>query len=88
MPDNNTPEDVRRAIDLAILQHQFKTLNEHVSSLESRIKDMDGKVSTILDKLSEARGGWRTLMWLGGAAAAFSSLVTYIVTHLGTLPLK
>ena len=76
--ESQQQEEVRRAVDVALLQHQFNTLNKHVSALEI-------KMDEVLAKLSEAKGGWRTLMWLGGAAATVGSLITWIVTHTFTI---
>lgn len=85
MTDPLSADEVRRAVDLAVLQHQFKTLNDHVAALDRRIGGVDSKVDTVLQKLSEARGGWRTLMWLGGAAATVGSLITWLTTHTFTV---
>ena len=85
MAEPASTDEVRRAVDLAVLQHQFRTLNEHVSSLEVRVKEVDSKVDAVLEKLSEAKGGWRTLMWMGGAAASVGSFFTWIATHTFTV---
>ena len=31
--------------------------------------------------LSEAKGGWKTLMWVGGAGTAFGSLIGWVIEH-------
>jgi hypothetical protein len=36
--------------------------------------------------LTEARGGWRMLMLLGGAAAALGSLIPWVISHLRFSP--
>lgn len=43
---------------------------------------MDAKIDMILDKLSEARGGWRTLMLVGGAIGTLSAAVTWAASHI------
>jgi acid phosphatase family membrane protein YuiD len=32
--------------------------------------------------LAEAKGGWKTLVWLGGMSAAASAMVTWALTHI------
>jgi hypothetical protein len=39
----------------------------------------------VLDKLSEAKGGWRLLMGLGGAAATLGGIITWFATHTVTV---
>jgi hypothetical protein len=39
------------------------------------------RLEGIETQLSQAKGGWRTLMWLGGAAAGFSGVIAAVVTH-------
>ena len=85
MSESNHSDEVQRAVDLAVLRQQFKTLNEHVSSLEGRIKEVDGKLDEVLEKLSEAKGGWRLLMAMGGAAATVGALITWFATHTFTI---
>lgn len=45
-----------------------------------------GKLNTKLDLLSstmsEARGGWKTVVWLSGIAASVGGLVTWLITHV------
>ena len=85
MSDNFHQEEVQRAVELAVLREQFLSLNKHVSELETRIKTVDGKLDEVLSKLSEAKGGWRTLMWLGGAGATVGAMLTWLATHTFTI---
>lgn len=85
MSDSFHQDEVQRAVDLAVLREQFRVLNAHVSSLEASIKEVEGKLDTMLSKMSEARGGWRTLMWLSGAASAAGALITWFATHTFTI---
>ena len=38
--------------------------------------------STVNLTLSEAKGGWKLMMLLGGGAATFGSLITWALTHI------
>lgn len=81
MSEVSRADEVQRAVELAVLREQFLSLNKHVSELEKRIQTVDSKLDEVLKKLSEAKGGWRTLMWLGGAAATIGSILTWFATH-------
>ena len=61
-------------------------LDERMKALERDMSDVDKKLGQILDTLSEARGGWRTLMWLGGAAAALGGFVAWALQHIRWTP--
>lgn len=39
------------------------------------------RLEGIEDQLSQAKGGWRTLMWLGGASAGLGGLIAGALTH-------
>ena len=40
------------------------------------------KVDAMSHTLSEARGGWKTLVWIGGAAASAGGVVVWALNHL------
>jgi hypothetical protein len=53
-------------------------LHERVASLETKvtdIADMKKDIREIRDTLAQARGGWKTLMMVGGAAGAAGAIV-------------
>jgi hypothetical protein len=60
---------------------EFGELKAEVRMLVSAVRDLDGKVDTIHDKLTEAKGGWKVLMGLGGASSVLGGLVTWFATH-------
>lgn len=71
---------------------EFGRLEGAVDSLKKEVDDikvnqaaMSVKLDLVLDKLSEAKGGWRLLMALGGAAATIGGLVTWFATHTFTV---
>lgn len=67
---------------------EFGEIKGAVAALQTQVADfktrqalMDQKLDIVLDKLAEAKGGWRTLMLLGGAASTVGGCVTWIATH-------
>lgn len=61
---------------------EFGELKAEVRMLIGAVRDLDGKVDTIHDKLTEAKGGWKVLMGLGGASSVLGGLVTWFATHI------
>lgn len=62
----------------ATLEQQNKTLEQQNAALATLAKQLAGVSTT----LAEARGGWRTLLWIGGASASAAGFVTWLLQHL------
>lgn len=61
---------------VAALQTQIQQITER----QSRI---DGKLDTVISELSHAKGGWKVMMLLGGAASSAGAALTWVLQHLG-----
>ncbi len=72
----------QHAVDIAVLQQQMRTVNEQMAKMEKSLEALIDKLEEVSITLTEARGGWRTLMWLGGAAAGVGSAFTWVMTHV------
>ncbi len=57
-------------------------LEVHLGHLRDRQELMDKQLSDIVHILSEAKGGWRTLMWVGGACSVASGALAWLATHI------
>lgn len=44
-----------------------------IQALEARMKIVEGKIDTVISILTQAKGGWKTLMWVGGACSALTA---------------
>ena len=60
-------------------------LKVEMDSIKDKQTRMDQKLDLVLDKLSEAKGGWRALMLLGGAGATLGGVATWFFTHTITI---
>jgi hypothetical protein len=67
----------------------FGQLEGEVKALHAMLLDQNKALAALtlqLDQvnrtLAEAKGGWKTLVWLGGVSAAASSLLTWAVAHV------
>jgi hypothetical protein len=63
------------------VQRDLGRMEAEIKNLISAVSDLDTKVETINSTLSEAKGGWRTLMWVSGAAGTIGSALTYFLQH-------
>lgn len=77
---------VQARIDIAALQKQTEAQGREIGELKAMIRDMAVKTATSLDAinatLSEARGGWKFMMVLGGAGATFGGFLVWVAQHL------
>lgn len=70
------------AVNIGVLQEQMRSVMESLAAQKVVNADQSKQLGEILTKLSEARGGWRTLMWLGGASATLGGVGVWISQHL------
>jgi prefoldin subunit 5 len=72
---------VQARIDITRLEVQVTHLSASTARLEESNQQLTEKLDQVLLTLSEARGGWKTLMVVGGAASTVGAVVTWIVQH-------
>lgn len=68
-------------INIGRLQVQFEHLTNSMEDLQESNRQQTLKIDQILIELSAAKGGWRTLMLVGGAASTVGAGITWIVAH-------
>ena len=73
---------VQAQIDVARLESEVSHLTKIVEELKVSNAQLVKALTEIQRTLDEARGGWRTLMWVGGAAASAGGAVSWILTHI------
>lgn len=69
-------------IDIGRLETEVTHLTKLIDELKLSNAAINQNLNTIQRTLDEARGGWRTLMWIGGASATLGSLFTWALTHV------
>lgn len=72
----------QNAIQLAAMSVEVAHLKVAVADLRASQVELDRKLDQVLAQLAEARGGWRTLMLIGGAAGSLGSGLTWLISHL------
>lgn len=70
--------------------HDIGRLSEAVRLLQHAVEALDKEVKAMNLTISEAKGGWRVLLLLGGSAAGIGALLgswwTHAVEILGRAP--
>jgi len=69
-------------IDIARLEVQVGHLNKNMADLQESNQQLTAKLDQVLLTLSEARGGWKTLMLVGGSASTAGAALAWAIQHL------
>jgi len=83
-PESNvtTSTDQQNTIALAQLQVEVAYMKAAIARLDASTHELDQKLDMVLNQLAQARGGWRTLMLIGGAAGTLGSGITWLVSQV------
>ena len=73
-------------VDIARLEIQVEHLMASVNELKKSNAGLEYQLQEITKLLSEARGGWHVMMWLGGACATLGGVITWAIQHLRVAP--
>jgi hypothetical protein len=65
---------------------QIAILKTEVDYLKKNIDEMRTDVRDIKEVLSQARGGWKTLMLVAGISSTIGALTVKLVPWIGALP--
>lgn len=72
--------------DLGKHDAQIESLTLQFNLMRAEMQNMAEQLATIQTTLSEAKGGWKTLMWVGGLSAAVGGLITKVITWMQVFP--
>lgn len=75
-------EYTRDSLQIARLEERIQTIVRDMEAQNEKLSTMSAQLERVLAALSEARGGWKTLMWLGGASASAGGLISWALNHL------
>lgn len=76
-----TPIDHENAVKLAVMETEMSHMKLGMEDLKFSNARQTEKIDRILSAMSEAKGGWRTLLMIGGAAGTFGGFVTWAMSH-------
>lgn len=66
---------------IAVMKVEMEYLKAGMIELRAANAAQTEKIDQLLAIVAEARGGWRTVVAIGGAAGAIGSGITWIATH-------
>ena len=69
--------------ELATHASDIKHLQDDMDKLISDMDEIKKSLHEINKTLSEARGGWKVLMWAGGAVSAITGIAGFVAGHWG-----
>jgi uncharacterized coiled-coil protein SlyX len=67
---------------VAALHQMMAAQNTTLALQNEALVKLNAKLDQLSHTMSEAKGGWKTLLWLGGMAATIGGLVTWAASHL------
>ena len=69
-------------INIATLENEMAHMSKQVDDMRQAMGEMTQQLQQIQRTLATARGGWQTLMWAGGAAAAAGGVLSWALQHI------
>ena len=77
-----TEDAIQTARELATHASDIKHLQGDMDKVLESIRTMQATLTAIDKTLSEAKGGWKMLMLVGGAGGSVGSFLTYLANWL------
>lgn len=77
--------DLVVARELATHAAEIRHLQEDMNKLLVEMAHMSDSLVTISSTLSEARGGWKVLMLVGGAGGALGAIISQVIHSIPVL---
>jgi prefoldin subunit 5 len=77
----NSIDPIETARELATHANDISHLQEDMDKMVKEMQEIKLAVQSINKTLSEAKGGWKTLMAIGGAVSLLTGLVGLIIGY-------
>ena len=69
--------------EVAVQANEIKHIQDDMDEMKADIEQIKKSLANIDKMLSEAKGGWRTLMWVAGASSAVTAFLIMIYQSFG-----
>jgi hypothetical protein len=69
-------------IAIAVLETKVEAQGRELGELKAMIQALGSKVDRVADTLTEARGGWKFMMLLGGAGTVLGGFLNWALGHI------
>lgn len=74
--------DMISPIEFGKLLAENESVRRDLEALVKSVDKLTTKMETIESTLSEAKGGWKVLMLVGGASATLGGVLSYVLQHI------
>jgi len=74
-------DPIKTARELATHANDIKHLQQDMDKMVSDMNEIKKTLQSINAKMDKVEGGWKALMWIGGAVSAVTGFVGYIVGY-------
>jgi len=71
-------DPIKTARELATHANDIKHLQADIDRMVQDMSEVKTCLASINKTLSEAKGGWQVLMYVGGASAVIASMITWV----------
>lgn len=61
---------------------EYGKLLAQVEHLTDKVDSMEKNVQAMRDLMEQSKGGWRTLVWLGGVAGSVGAIAAWVISHV------
>jgi hypothetical protein len=72
-------------IDIAVLKVIVETQAKEIAAMTQALRVMGDQLGAMNMLLSEAKGGWRVIAAVAGAASIFGSAISWIILHVPSI---
>ena len=79
--NDHSQELTEARINIGRLQTEVAHLTQSMDDLQESNKQLTAKLDQVLLALSEAKGGWKVMMLVGGAASTLGAFATWAIQH-------
>lgn len=79
--DSHVEALTKARIDIASLEVEVGHMKVSIDQLRESNRELVSMVADIQKTLAEARGGWRTLMMIGGASGSIGAGALWLFQH-------
>lgn len=68
--------------DYGKLEAQVERIIKDVDNLSDEIKQLKESIQAIRDLMEQSKGGWKTLVYLGGLASTVGGLIAWLAANI------
>ena len=80
----NEMDPIKTARELATHANDIQHLQEDMDKMVREMQEIKLAIQSINKTLSEAKGGWKTLMAIGGFVSVLTGVAGFIAGHWGS----